>query len=71
VVPGGATGSHPVVEGRRRLDASPPAVRALDAEIERDYSAGEVAAVKAWLVAAAARLERVTTAPSAPRTASP
>jgi DNA-binding MarR family transcriptional regulator len=45
-------------EGRRRLDATTPAVRAMEAAIEDGYSADEVALVKAWLVEAARRLER-------------
>jgi DNA-binding MarR family transcriptional regulator len=43
-------------EGRRRLEAAVPAVRELEAAIDAE---GEIAAVKAWLVAAAARLERL------------
>jgi DNA-binding MarR family transcriptional regulator len=45
-------------EGRRRLAAANPAVRAVERTTERDFSADEVALVKAWLVAAAQRLER-------------
>lgn len=45
-------------EGRRRLEAANPAVRQLEAAIERDLAADEIATVKEWLVAAAARLER-------------
>jgi DNA-binding MarR family transcriptional regulator len=46
-------------DGGRRLEAATPAVRALEAEIERDLSAQEIATVKAWLVASAQRLERL------------
>ena len=45
-------------EGRRRLEAANPAVRRLEAAIERDFTADEIATVKEWLVAAAVRLER-------------
>jgi DNA-binding MarR family transcriptional regulator len=45
-------------EGERRLAAATPAVRRLEAAIERDFTAGEIATVKRWLVAAAQRLER-------------
>jgi DNA-binding MarR family transcriptional regulator len=45
-------------EGRRRLAAANPAVRAVERATERDFSADEIALVKAWLVAAAQRLER-------------
>jgi DNA-binding MarR family transcriptional regulator len=44
-------------EGRRRLQASTPAVRALEASIERDVSTDQLATVKAWLVESARRLE--------------
>ena len=44
-------------EGARRLDAATPAVRRLEDVIEADISARQVAAVKAWLVEAAQRLE--------------
>src|SRR4051812_38374547 len=40
-------------EGRRRLRAATPAVRRLEAALERDFAADEIARVKAWLVAAA------------------
>ena len=43
-------------EGKQRLDAAAPAVRALEAAIEKDLTADQVAAVKAWLVASAKRL---------------
>ena len=45
-------------EGRRRLESANPAVRAVEHATERDFSAAEIALVKAWLVAAAQRLER-------------
>jgi DNA-binding MarR family transcriptional regulator len=45
-------------EGERRLEAANPTVRGLEAAIERDFSADEIATVKRWLVASAARLER-------------
>jgi DNA-binding MarR family transcriptional regulator len=45
-------------EGRRRLEAANPAVRQLEAAIERDFTTEEIATVKRWLVAAAARFER-------------
>jgi DNA-binding MarR family transcriptional regulator len=44
-------------EGRRRLQAATPTVRALEAAIERDVTADQLAAVKAWLVESAKRLE--------------
>jgi DNA-binding MarR family transcriptional regulator len=50
-------------EGRRRLKAATPAVRRLEQAIERDFSADEIATVKAWLVAAAARLEHTSSDP--------
>lgn len=43
-------------EGKQRLDAATPAVRAVEEAIEQDLTADQVAAVKAWLVAAAQRL---------------
>jgi DNA-binding MarR family transcriptional regulator len=46
-------------EGQRRLEAANPAVRALEAAIERDFTDDELAAVKAWLVSTAKRLERI------------
>jgi DNA-binding MarR family transcriptional regulator len=45
-------------DGRRRLEAATPAVRELEAAIEEGLAADELAAVKAWLVACAERLER-------------
>jgi DNA-binding MarR family transcriptional regulator len=46
-------------EGERRLEAANPAVRGLEAAIERDFTSDEIAAVKAWLVESARRLERI------------
>jgi DNA-binding MarR family transcriptional regulator len=46
-------------EGRRRLEAAHPAVRELEETIEEGFSAEEVAVIKAWLVVAARRLERL------------
>jgi DNA-binding MarR family transcriptional regulator len=43
-------------EGRRRLQAANPAVRALEAAIEDGFAADEIATVKTWLVEAAKRL---------------
>ena len=57
--------AHLTDEGERRLGAATPDVRALEREIERGFSAAEVATVKAWLVAAAERLERAARAPGA------
>jgi DNA-binding MarR family transcriptional regulator len=53
-------------EGKRRLEAANPAVRKLEAAIERDFSADEVATVKAWLVASANRLEGIARATREP-----
>jgi DNA-binding MarR family transcriptional regulator len=50
-------------EGRRRLDAATPAVRAIEEAIEGGLAADEVAAVKRWLVGAAQRLERYASEP--------
>ena len=47
-------------EGERRLEAAHPAVRGLEAAIEEGFTADEIAAAKAWLVAAAQRLEQIT-----------
>ena len=43
-------------EGEQRLKAATPSVRALETAIERDLSADQLAAVKAWLITAAQRL---------------
>jgi DNA-binding MarR family transcriptional regulator len=42
-------------EGRRRLDAATPVVRRLERAVERDFTAAQIATVKAWLVAVAER----------------
>jgi DNA-binding MarR family transcriptional regulator len=47
-------------EGQRRLEAARAAVRVLEAEIERDFKRDDLATVKAWLVSAAQRLERIS-----------
>jgi DNA-binding MarR family transcriptional regulator len=47
-------------EGFRRLEAANPAVRELEAAVERDFTREEIATVKAWLVSSAKRLEMVT-----------
>jgi DNA-binding MarR family transcriptional regulator len=44
-------------DGEQRLAAATPAVRALERAIEEHASPEQVAAVKAWLVASARRLE--------------
>jgi DNA-binding MarR family transcriptional regulator len=44
-------------EGKRRVEAANPAVRRLEALIEEGLAPEQVAAVKAWLVEAARRLE--------------
>jgi DNA-binding MarR family transcriptional regulator len=46
-------------EGEQRLEAANPAVRGLEAAIERDFTDDEIATVKEWLVASAKRLERI------------
>jgi DNA-binding MarR family transcriptional regulator len=46
-------------EGRRRLSAATPAVRRLEAAMEADLSPERLALIKAWLVEAAQRLERL------------
>jgi DNA-binding MarR family transcriptional regulator len=45
-------------EGQRRLEAAAPAVREIEAAIEASFAPDEIAAIKAWLVESAARLER-------------
>ena len=52
-------------EGQRRLQAANPSIRALERATEQDWSPDEIAAVKAWLVATAQRLERITEARAA------
>jgi DNA-binding MarR family transcriptional regulator len=42
-------------EGRRRLEASTPAVRKLEVAIEKGFSGEQVGAVKEWLVTTAQR----------------
>lgn len=54
-------------EGQRRLDAANPAIRALEAEIERTFTPDEIATVKAWLVESAARLESISRIGSVPQ----
>jgi DNA-binding MarR family transcriptional regulator len=46
-------------EGARRLEAASPAVRELEAAIEREFTSDEIATVKAWLVESAKRLEQI------------
>jgi DNA-binding MarR family transcriptional regulator len=47
-------------EGRRRLEAANPAVRALEAAIEENFTAKEIETVKRWLVASAEKLQTKT-----------
>lgn len=47
-------------EGKRRLDAATPAVRALERAVEADASPRELKVVKRWLVASAQRLQART-----------
>ena len=47
-------------EGERRLEAATPAVRELEETIEADLDPDQIAAVKAWLVTSAERLEEIT-----------
>ena len=47
-------------EGQRRLELANPAVRQLEAAIEEGFTPDEIAAIKAWLVAAGQRLERIS-----------
>ena len=47
-------------EGERRLEAATPAVRELEEAIEADLAPDQIAAVKAWLVASARRLEEIS-----------
>ena len=47
-------------EGRQRLEAAHPPVRALRRTIERDLTPDEIVTVKSWLVTTAQRLERAT-----------
>ena len=43
-------------EGRQRLQAANPAVRAIEASVEDGFTADEIATIKTWLVEAAKRL---------------
>lgn len=47
-------------EGERRLEAATPAVRGLESAVEQDLAPDQIAAVKAWLVASAQRLDEIT-----------
>src|SRR4051812_32278064 len=47
-------------EGQRRLDATTPAVKALEKVVEDGLDPGQLAALKEWLVSSAERLERWT-----------
>jgi DNA-binding MarR family transcriptional regulator len=47
-------------EGRRRLEAADRAMRGLRRAIDSDFTPDEIATVKAWLVATAERLERIS-----------
>ncbi|UGS34950.1 MarR family winged helix-turn-helix transcriptional regulator [Capillimicrobium parvum] len=47
-------------EGEQRLAAATPVVRGLEDAIEEDLASDEIAAIKAWLVASAQRLEEIT-----------
>jgi hypothetical protein len=49
----------PAILGQGRLEAATPSVRGLEDAIERDFTADEIATVKAWLVASAQRLEEI------------
>ena len=46
-------------EGRRRVDAATPEVRALEQTIEHNFTANEIAIVKRWLVESALRTDRL------------
>jgi hypothetical protein len=52
--------SPPASDVRRRLESANPAVRALEAAIEKDFTADQIGTVKAWLVASALRLEQIS-----------
>jgi DNA-binding MarR family transcriptional regulator len=54
-------------EGQRRLDAANPAVRALEAEIERALTPDQIATVKTWLVESAKRLETIARTGTVPQ----
>jgi DNA-binding MarR family transcriptional regulator len=47
-------------EGQRRLEAADPAMRGLRRAIEGDFTPKDIATIKAWLVATAQRLERLS-----------
>ena len=47
-------------EGRRRLEAANPSIRALERATEQGWSSDDLATVKSWLVTTAQRLERIT-----------
>jgi DNA-binding MarR family transcriptional regulator len=47
-------------EGEQRLAAATPGVQGLEDAIEEDLAPNEIAAIKAWLVASAQRLEEIT-----------
>ena len=47
-------------EGQQRLEAAHPAVRGLERASARDFTPEDIAAVKAWLVTTAQRMERIT-----------
>lgn len=47
-------------EGRRRLEAANPVVRALEAAIEENFTVKEIETVKRWLVASAEKLQTKT-----------
>jgi DNA-binding MarR family transcriptional regulator len=48
-------------EGRRRVDAATPGIRALEHTIEADFTPDEIAIVKRWLVESALRTDRLDT----------
>jgi DNA-binding MarR family transcriptional regulator len=52
-------------EGERRLNAATPSVQALERGIEEGLGPDQIAAVKAWLVASAERLEEMNTSTDA------
>jgi DNA-binding MarR family transcriptional regulator len=49
-------------EGRRRVEAANPSIRALERATEQGLTPDEIATVKTWLVTTAQRLERATDA---------
>ena len=54
-------------EGQRRLEAANPAVRALEAEMERAFAGDQIGTVKDWLVEVAARMETIARTSSQPQ----